>query len=122
MSRIAPSALLLGRRLPNAWDIVAILCVVAALVGVAHVARGTMVPLDAPDAVAITLDPLYLPYYAARTTLRMFAALAASLAFTFTFAVAAAKSRRAGLVMVPLLDILQSVPILGFLTFTVVFF
>src|SRR3978361_1996833 len=81
-----------------------------------------MVPLDAPDAVAITLDPLYLPYYAARTTLRMFAALAASLAFTFTFAVAAAKSRRAGLVMVPLLDILQSVPILGFLTFTVVFF
>ena len=122
MSRVAPSALLLGRRLPNAWDIVAILCVVAALIGVAHVARGTMVPLDAPDAVAISLDPINLPNYAARTTLRMFAALAASLVFTFTFAVAAAKSRRAGLIMVPLLDILQSVPILGFLTFTVVFF
>jgi NitT/TauT family transport system permease protein len=122
MSRTAPSALLLGRRLPNVWDIVAILCVVAALVGIAHVARGTLVPLDAPNAVAISLNPANLPNYAARTTLRMFAALAASLVFTFTFATAAAKSRRAGLVMVPLLDILQSVPILGFLTFTVVFF
>ena len=39
MSRVAPSALLLGRRLPNVWDIVAILCVVAALIGIAHVAR-----------------------------------------------------------------------------------
>ncbi len=52
----------------------------------------------------------------------MFAALAASLVFTFTYATAAAKSRRAALVLIPLLDILQSVPILGFLTFTVVFF
>ena len=122
MSSTTSSALLLGRRLPNVWDIVAILCVVAGLVGIAHVARGTMVPLDAPNAVAISLDPSNLPNYAARTTLRMFAALAASLVFTFTFATAAAKSRRAGMLMVPILDILQSVPILGFLTFTVVFF
>ena len=57
-----------------------------------------------------------------RTTLRMFAALAASLLFTFTYGTAAAKSRRAALVLIPLLDVLQSVPILGFLTFTVVFF
>ena len=57
-----------------------------------------------------------------RTTLRMFAALVASLLFTFTYGTAAAKSRRAGLVLIPVLDILQSVPILGFLTFTVVFF
>ncbi len=52
----------------------------------------------------------------------MFAALAASLLFTFTYGTAAAKSRRAALVLVPVLDVLQSVPILGFLTFTVVFF
>ena len=84
--------------------------------------KGTLVPLNAPDATAISLDPIDLPAYAARTTLRMFAALLASLLFTFTFATAAAKSRRAGLVLVPILDILQSVPILGFLTFTVVFF
>jgi NitT/TauT family transport system permease protein len=52
----------------------------------------------------------------------MFAALAASLVFTFAYATAAAKSRRAALILIPILDILQSVPILGFLTFTVVFF
>ena len=119
---IAPSALTIGRRLPNAWDLAAILCVFGVLVSVAHVARGTIVPLTAPDAVTVHLEPSYLPGYAVRTTLRMFAALAASLLFTFTFATAAAKSRRAGVVLIPLLDILQSVPILGFLTFTVVFF
>jgi NitT/TauT family transport system permease protein len=54
--------------------------------------------------------------------MRMFAALLASLLFTFTYATAAAKSRRAALILIPILDILQSVPILGFLTFTVVFF
>ena len=52
----------------------------------------------------------------------MFAAIAASLIFTFTYATLAAKSRRAEMVLIPLLDILQSVPILGFLSFTVTFF
>ena len=122
MSRTPSTALLQGRRLPNIWDIIAILCVVGALAGLGNVARGTFVPLDDPSAVNIDLHPWHLFDYASRTTLRMFAALAASLLFTFTFATAAAKSRRAGLVMVPILDILQSVPILGFLTFTVVFF
>ena len=122
MSNIFHPALAGGRRLPTVWDLVAILCVFGALVGVAHVARGTLQPLNAPEATAISLDPIHLPAYAVRTTLRMFAALAASLLFTFTYAVAAAKSRRASLVLIPILDILQSVPILGFLTFTVVFF
>jgi NitT/TauT family transport system permease protein len=111
-----------GRRLPNLWDAAAILCVFAALIAVGHIARGTLVRFGAPEAMAVTLDPTYLPAYAVRTTLRMFAALAASLLFTFTYATAAAKSRRASLILIPILDILQSVPILGFLTFTVVFF
>ena len=110
------------RRLPNLFDIAAGICIFGALIYVAGVARGTMAPLDAPDATAITLDPLNLPGYAVRTTLRMFAALLCSLLFTFTYATWAAKSRRAGLILVPILDILQSVPILGFLSFTVVFF
>jgi NitT/TauT family transport system permease protein len=109
-------------RPPNIWDAVALLCVIGVLVAVANAARGTMAPLSAPSATAISLDPAYLPGYALRTTLRMFAALLASLLFTFTYAPLAAKSRRAGLIMVPLLDILQSVPILGFLSFTIVFF
>jgi len=122
MTRTTFPALASGRRLPNMLDIAAILCVFGVLVVVGHIARGTLIPLSAPEATAITLDPMHLPYYAARTTIRMFAALLASLLFTFTFATFAAKSRRAGMILIPILDVLQSVPILGFLTFTVVFF
>ena len=122
MSATIPPALAEGTRLPNAWDAAAILCVFAALIGVAHEAPGTFQRIDEPEALAISLDPIHLPDYALRTTMRMFAALLASLLFTFTYATAAAKSRRAALILVPILDILQSVPILGFLSFTVVFF
>ncbi len=115
-------AFIADRRLPNLFDLVAGLCILAALIYVGSVARGTFAPLDAPEATAITLDPMALPGYAVRTTLRMFAALVCSLLFTFSYATFAAKSRRAALILVPVLDILQSVPILGFLTFTVVFF
>ncbi len=110
------------RRLPNLFDIVAGACILAALIYVLNVARSTFGPLDTPEATTISLDPANLPVYAVRTTLRMFAALAFSLLFTLTYATWAAKSRRAGLILIPVLDILQSVPILGFLTFTVVFF
>ena len=111
-----------ARRLLNLFDIAAGVLVLGVLVTVASVARGTLAPLDASDAASISLDPAALPGYAVRTTLRMFAALLCSLLFTFTFATWAAKSRRAGLVLIPMLDVLQSVPILGFLSFTVVFF
>ncbi len=110
------------RRLPNLFDLIAGICIFGLLIYVAGVARGTLAPLDAPEATTIVLDPWFLPGYAVRTTLRMFAALLCSLLFTFTYATWAAKSRRAGMILVPILDILQSVPILGFLSFTVVFF
>ena len=112
----------MGRRLPNVWDAAAVICVFGALIAVGEAARSTFAPISAPGAIHVSLNPIHLPEYALRTTLRMFAALAASLLFTFTYGTAAAKSRRAGLVLIPMLDILQSVPILGFLTFTVVFF
>jgi len=112
----------LARRLPNLLDLVAGAIVLGALAYIATVARGTLAPLSAPEAVAIHLDPRYLPGYAVRTTLRMFAALVCSLLFTFTYATWAAKSRRAEMILIPVLDVLQSVPILGFLSFTVVFF
>ena len=111
-----------GARLPNIWDVAALICVFGALVALGGSARGTLVPIDVMNATQVTLNPASLPDYALRTTLRMFAALFASLLFTFTYAPLAAKSRRAGLIMIPILDILQSVPILGFLTFTVTFF
>ena len=68
---------------------------------------------------SVSTDPANLPYYAARSLLRMFAALGLSLVFTFIYATAAARLRRAEKVLIPLLDILQSVPILGFLSVTI---
>lgn len=79
-------------------------------------------PLAELRQVPVSLDPHFLPEYAARTTLRILAALVLSLVFTFTYATAAAKSRRAEMLLIPLLDILQSVPILGFISVTVIFF
>lgn len=112
-----------GRRvLPNQWDLIAFAAILAVLTAIAKSYHGVSAPLPAPNEPAVSLDYANLPYYALRTTLRMFAALVASFAFTFTYATAAAKSRRLAMVLVPLLDVLQSVPILGFLSFTVTFF
>ncbi|CAH2600184.1 ABC transporter permease subunit [Rhodovastum atsumiense] len=122
MPRTITSAALSLRRLPNVWDIAALLCVVGVIVAVGSAARGSLVPLQALEATPIDLDPGVLPGYALRTTVRMFIALFFSVVFTFLFAPLAAKSRRAERIMIPVLDILQSVPILGFLSFTVIFF
>ncbi len=118
----APTAASRTRRLPNQWDLAALLFVLGALAAFAHGAAGTLAPIDAPEATHLSLAATDLPYYALRTVMRMFAAMAASLLFTFAFATLAAKSRRAGALLIPLLDILQSVPILGFLSFTIAFF
>ncbi len=85
-------------------------------------ARETLAPLSALKEPVVSLDPVNLPEYALRTTLRMLAAMVASLLFTFTYGTLAAKSRRAELVLIPLLDIFRSVPVLGYISFTVVFF
>lgn len=86
----------------------------------ARVGAGALVSFEPPNIVpAIDLDPRNLPYYAGRSTLRMFIALFFSTVFTLVYGYIAAKSRRAERVMIPLLDILQSVPVLGFLSITV---
>ncbi|MDU1690507.1 MAG: ABC transporter permease subunit [Bradyrhizobium sp.] len=107
---------------PNIWDVVALIIVVGAMVLIVYGGEQTTQPLSALDTAPVSLDPSNLPLYALRTTLRMLLAITCSLVFTFVYAALAAKSRRAEIVLIPLLDILQSVPILGFLTFTVVFF
>jgi NitT/TauT family transport system permease protein len=104
------------------WDALALLVVLALVVFLAEASRGLLEPLSKLDATPLSLDPAQLPVYAARTTLRMFTALGLSLAFTFGYATWAARSPRAARVLIPLLDILQSVPILGFISITVVFF
>ena len=110
------------RRAPVLWDAVAILLVLGALVFLAEASRGLVQSLPMLARTPITLDPANLPEYAVRTSLRMLAAMALSLLFTFTYATWAAKSRRAEILLIPLLDILQSVPVLGFISVTVIFF
>jgi len=107
---------------PNIWDIVALILVIAAMVLIVYGGEQTTAPLSTLDVTPVSLDPANLPAYALRTTMRMLLAIVCSIIFTFIYAALAAKSRRAEMVLIPLLDILQSVPILGFLTFTVVFF
>ncbi len=104
------------------WDLVAVVVVIGLMAFAIDASRGLFAPLTQLDMVPLSLDIVNLPFYAARTTLRMFAALGVSLLFTFTYATWAAKSPRAEKLLVPILDILQSVPILGFLSITVVFF
>jgi NitT/TauT family transport system permease protein len=70
----------------------------------------------------LSLDVSLIPYYAARTVFRMFIAFICSLLFTLSYGYVAAKSHVARKVMLPALDILQSVPVLGFLSATVVGF
>jgi len=55
-----------------------------------------------------------LPYYIIRSLIRMFSAYGLSLVFAFTYGYLAATNKRRETVMIPVLDILQSVPILGF--------
>jgi NitT/TauT family transport system permease protein len=111
------------RRLaPSAWDAVAIVLVVSLMAIVATAGQQMMGSLAALEATPISLDPSSLPEYALRTVVRMLVALAVSLVFTFIYATVAAKSRRAELILIPILDILQSVPILGFISLTIVAF
>ena len=121
---VRPTPLGLGRRglIPNFYDVIVFILIAGAFVAIAHGAHEMSASLKGLDVAPITLDPRNLPEYALRTTLRMFAAILLSLAFTFVVATLAAKSRKAELVIIPALDILQSVPVLGFLTFTVTFF
>lgn len=119
---IAPISVGKGLRAPFYWDVVAVLLVLGVLVFFAEASRGVMLPLRELERQPISLDPVNLPGFAARTSLRMMAALALSLLFTFTYATWAAKNKRAEVVLIPLLDILQSVPILGFISVTVVYF
>ena len=104
-------------------DVVVVAALLALLFGLLRLApalNAPFLPNAAPSAVST--DPVNLPYYAVRSLLRMFIALILSVLFTFVYATAAARLRRADKVLIPVLDILQSVPVLGFLSVTVTAF
>ncbi|WP_411139967.1 ABC transporter permease [Streptomyces sp. x-80] len=118
-----PSRAVLRRPALRWVDVLVAAALLGLLYGVLRLApalNAPFLPKTAPSFVST--DPSNLPYYAVRSLLRMFAALVPSVLFTFVYAIAAARLRRAEKVLLPVLDILQSVPVLGFLSVTVTAF
>src|SRR5579864_781436 len=106
-------------------DLLVGLAIAVLLFGIISLGRAMGAPItkrQGGTSGTISTGIANLPYYAARSLLRMFIALFFSVTFTFVYATAAARMRRVRVVLIPLLDILQSVPILGFLTITITFF
>jgi NitT/TauT family transport system permease protein len=104
---------------PNFWDAALLPLIFGGLMLLAYGGSQMTTPYDVGEQLAISLDPVNLPYYLLRSALRMAAALAASMLFTLVYATLAAKVGPLERILIPILDILQSVPILGFLSITV---
>lgn len=93
-------------------DVFAILLVIAMLY------IGVRLTFNAPEVIsgpAISLKPQMLPWYVALSVARMAAAYALSLLFALFYGRAAAYNQQAEKFLIPILDVLQSVPILSFL-------
>lgn len=108
-----------SRIYPNYWDVLALLFVFAVISLFAWNAKQMATPYQLGEVLPISLNTHDLPFYASRTVVRMLIAMLFSLLFTFTFGAWAAKSKRAERIIIPMIDILQSVPILGFLSVSV---
>ncbi len=104
---------------PNYWDVLALLFVLTVVIFFAWNAKQMTTPYQVGEVIPISLSPSMLPFYAARTVMRMLIALLFSFLFTFIFGTWAAKSARAEKILIPLIDVLQSVPILGFLSIVI---
>lgn len=79
-------------------------------------------PIEVMKHNSIDLAPINLIKYSAMTITRMLIAAMCSIAFSIVYGIVAAKSARTEKIMIPILEILQSVPILGYLSFVIVFF
>ena len=110
------------KRYVNQWDILALCLVFGVLFALAWGGQQMSAPYQIGEQLPIQLDPSYLPEYAIRTTLRMIIALIFSVLFTLTVGTWAAKSPRAERFIIPMIDVLQSIPVLSFLSISVLGF
>ena len=113
-----------GQQVERTWrltwvDVVVVIGVLALIKVLVALGGDMRARFDELHPPSLSLDEALIPYYTARTVLRMFIAFGASLMFTLAFGYIAARNPRARKVMLPVLDILQSVPVLGFLSVTV---
>lgn len=107
---------------PNVWDIIVLVIVFGILASLAWGASRMALPYHVGQSIEISLDPWALPGYAISSVLRMFIAMFFSLLVTFSIAPLAAKNKKAEKFLLPLIDVLQSIPVLGMLSITVVGF
>lgn len=108
--------------LPNFWDIVALLLVFSIVLSLGWTFSHMNEPFHIGQSLPISLNASMLPEYSLYTTVRMFIALGLSFLFSFIVGTIAAKSARAEQIVIPIIDILQSAPILGYLSIAVVGF
>ncbi|MGN6369870.1 MAG: ABC transporter permease [Phycisphaerae bacterium] len=109
----------LKRRAPLGIDLV----LLAALAGIAGgvILFGERFTSPFTDKVSIDLSYWALPRYVLYTAMRGIAAYLLSLTFTLVYGTSAAHSPKAERVMLPILDILQAIPVLSFLPGAVLF-
>jgi NitT/TauT family transport system permease protein len=107
---------------PNAWDLMAFIIVLGMLASFVWAGKQIAAPYQVGQTLTLSLDPYQLPKYALFTVLRLFTAMAFSLLFTFIVGTLAAKNKRAANIIIPCIDILQSVPVIGLLSITIVGF
>ena len=103
-------------------DGVVLLSLMALLWSALHFGKGMLVHFDASAHPQVDSSVSQIPYYAGRTLLRMWIAFCFSLVFAVGIGYLAAKNSKARAVILPALDVLQSVPVLGFLSATVTAF
>ena len=106
-------------RLLNRWDIFLLILILSILFFLGWGGTQMATPYSLGEPLPLSLSPTQLPFYALRTVLRMFIALGLSIAFTFIVGTWVAKNRRAEQIIIPAMDILQSVPVLSFLAITI---
>lgn len=103
---------------PAAWvDGIILLSLVAIVAGIFHFGVQIVKPADPFHATPLVIDLSLgaLPVYTLLSLARGFSAYVLSLAFALSYGSIAAKYPRAGRFMIPVLDVLQGIPVLGFL-------
>ena len=120
MKSLAPQLVVDQNRPRFTWaDGIVLLVLFGLLWSAMHFGRGMLVAFDPTGVPELDFSTSQIPYYAGRTLLRMWIAFAFSLFFAISLGYLAAKSLSARAVILPALDVLQSVPVLGFLSATV---
>ena len=104
------------------FNYLAFLIVMTAFIFIAWGVKEITAPISVLEYKPVALDYANLLPYSLRTVLRMLIAVIFSLLFSFIYATLAAKNSKLEQILIPLLDILQSLPILGYISFTVTIF